>query len=117
MNSTMEMQAKTFLLPEVSADAQTPNVAALRAEAEARFQADVFMLSGQTPEQWEARSRAEFGPSEKRRLAELLAKSRDAGLNAEEQAEMQDFIGENEAMAVERAAALFLLESNRKARE
>ena len=117
MIQTQETQVRTFSLPEISSDAETRNLAALRAEADSRFQAAVALLSGQTPEQLEASSREEFEPSEKKRLAELLAKSRDAGLTAKEQDEMQDFIGENEALAVTRAAALFLLQSQRKAQK
>ena len=114
MQPTLETQNRIFSLPETDSNAEAPDIAVLRAQAESRFQAALVLLARQTPEQWEASSREELDPAEKKRIAELLAKSRDAGLTQAEQAEMQDYIGENEALAVTRAAALFLLQSHRK---
>ena len=88
--------------------------AKIRVQAEQRLQAAIENLSRQTAAQWQAHTKVEMTKEEKRQAARLLSASKTRELSAEETAAMQALLERNEAVATERAAALWLLKMQQR---
>ncbi len=81
----------------------------VRQEALRRLQSHIGQQQSQSEPQIRAHLGAALAAEEQERLSRLLERNRTEGLTAEEQAELQGLFDRIEAVATEKAAAIWLL--------
>jgi len=94
---------------QIVAEALRFSLQPVRQEALRRLKRQLRRQQSQSEQEIRAHLEARLSEAEQRRLSQLLERNRAEGLTAEEQGEMQGLFDRIEAVATEKAAAIWLL--------